>query len=83
MALRKFDYEPAPMVMAFILSPMIENSLRQSLLMSKGVTPIFLTRPISLTCLILAAVVLIFLHLLWKTERGRLQNNSGFRLSPE
>jgi putative tricarboxylic transport membrane protein len=58
-ALRKFNYEPAPMVMAFILSPMIENSLRQSLLMSKGVAPIFFTRPISLTCLILAAVVLI------------------------
>ncbi len=56
---RKFEYEPAPLVMAFILSPTIENSLRQSLLMSRGTSLIFFTRPISLVCLIVAGLVLI------------------------
>jgi putative tricarboxylic transport membrane protein len=57
--LRKFEYEAAPLVMAFILSPMIENSLRQSLLMSRGTSLIFFTRPISLVCLIVAGLVLV------------------------
>jgi putative tricarboxylic transport membrane protein len=55
---RKLDYEAAPLVMAFILSPTIENSLRQSLLMSRGTSLIFFTRPISLVCLIVAGLVL-------------------------
>ena len=57
--LRRYHYEAAPLVMAFILSPMIENSLRQSLLMSYGTSLIFFTRPISLGCLVLAALVLL------------------------
>ncbi|WP_406677880.1 tripartite tricarboxylate transporter permease [Moorella sp. ACPs] len=44
---RKLDFEPGPLPMAFVLEPIIENSLRQSLLMSQGSMTIFLTRPIS------------------------------------
>jgi len=57
--MRKFEYEPAPFILAFVLSPILEEALRQSLTLSSGTFNIFLTRPISVACLILAAVLLI------------------------
>ena len=57
--MKKFDYEGAPLVLAFVLGPMLEFSIRQSLLMSEGSFSIFITRPISGTCLLLAAVMFI------------------------
>lgn len=56
---RKFGYEPAPLIMAFILGPMLENSLRQSLLMSMGNFAIFFTRPIPATFVIIALLLLL------------------------
>jgi putative tricarboxylic transport membrane protein len=56
--MRKFEYEPAPLVMAFVLSPILEQALRQSLILSGGSFMIFLTRPISIGCLIVAAGLL-------------------------
>ena len=56
--MRKFEYEPAPLVLAFVLSPIMEQALRQSLILSSGSFMIFLTRPISSGCLILAVVLL-------------------------
>lgn len=66
--LRKFDYEPAPLVLAFVLSPLLENALRQSLIYSGGSFIIFLNRPISAGCLILAAILLMssVLPFIWK-----------------
>ena len=55
--MRKLDYEAAPLVMAFVLGPMWEGALRQSLLMGKGRFSIFFTRPIS-------AVIILFCFLL-------------------
>jgi putative tricarboxylic transport membrane protein len=52
--MRKLGYEPAPLVLAFVLGPMMENNLRKSLILSEGSFSIFVERPISLTCLILA-----------------------------
>jgi putative tricarboxylic transport membrane protein len=57
--LRKFGYEPAPLVLAFVLGPMLENNLRKALILSRGDFSTFLERPISATCLILSALVLI------------------------
>mgnify|MGYP005833844207 CR=1 FL=1 len=45
--MRKFGYEGAPLVLAYVLGPMLENALRQSLLISQGSFTIFFTRPIS------------------------------------
>lgn len=56
---RKFGYEPAPLVLAFVLGPMLENNLRKSLILSQGSFEIFYARPISLACLVLAAAVLL------------------------
>ncbi len=61
--MKKFDYEPAPMILAFVLSPILESSLRQSLLMSDGSFTIFLVSPISLACLLLAGLLLILAFL--------------------
>ena len=57
--MRKFGYEPAPLVLAFVLGPMLENNLRKSLIMSHGDFTIFVERPISAVCLALAAAALI------------------------
>jgi putative tricarboxylic transport membrane protein len=57
--MKKFEYEPAPMVIAFILSPILELNLRQSLILSGGSFGIFFAKPISLACL--AAVALLLL----------------------
>jgi len=55
---RKFKYEPAPLVLAFILTPMLENGLRQSLIMSEGSFLIFFNRPIAASALIIALLLL-------------------------
>lgn len=57
--LRKLCFDPGPMIMSFILAPLIENSLRQSLLMSAGSFGIFVSRPISGTLMALFAIILI------------------------
>lgn len=44
---KKFDFEGAPLILAFVLGPMFETNLRQSLLLSKGSFMIFFSRPIS------------------------------------
>jgi len=56
---RKFDYEAAPLVLAFVLGPLFESNLRQSLTLSKGSFSIFFTRPISAVSIILAIVLLV------------------------
>ena len=57
--MRKFEYEPAPLVLAYVLTPLLENALRQSLILSGGSFMIFFARPISSGCLILAAVLMM------------------------
>ena len=57
--LRKLHCEPAPLLLGFILGPMLEENFRRSLLLSGGDPSIFFTRPISLGFLIVAAVLLI------------------------
>jgi putative tricarboxylic transport membrane protein len=57
--LRKLEYEPAPLVLAYVLTPLLENALRQSLILSGGSFGIFMVRPISAGCLIIAAGLLL------------------------
>jgi len=56
---RKLDCEPAPMMLGFILGPMMEEYLRRALLMSKGDPTVLVTRPISATLLAVSAVGLV------------------------
>jgi putative tricarboxylic transport membrane protein len=45
--LRKVNLEPGPMILAFVLGPILERAIRQALLLSAGSPLIFFTRPIS------------------------------------
>ncbi|MNW05970.1 hypothetical protein D3C71_2022990 [compost metagenome] len=54
--MKKFDYPGAPMILGIVLGPVMEQSLGQSLIMSNGSYSILLSRPISLTLLILAVI---------------------------
>jgi len=56
--MKRFGYEPAVLALAFILGPLLEVSLRQSLLLSQGSFLIFVTRPVSAVALGLCAVLL-------------------------
>jgi putative tricarboxylic transport membrane protein len=57
--MKKYDYEPAPLVLAFVLGPMFENAFRQSLIISGGSPLIFLSRPIAATFLVISLVLLV------------------------
>jgi len=67
--MKKLSLEAAPMVLAFVLGPMMETALRQALIKSKGSFSIFFTRPISATCLIIAIVLMIMPLLPWFRRR--------------
>ncbi|WP_163269442.1 tripartite tricarboxylate transporter permease [Chelativorans alearense] len=57
--MRKFHYDAGPLVLAFVLGPILEQNLRQSLLISRGDFSIFVTRPISGAILLLVLLILI------------------------
>ena len=61
--MRKLDYPMAPAVLAIVLGPLAETSLRQSLLMSSGSFDIFFSRPISGVIMVIA-VILLFMPLI-------------------
>jgi putative tricarboxylic transport membrane protein len=67
--MRKFRYHAPPMVLALVLGPMLEEALRQSLILSQGNFSIFISRPISLGFLIVAALLLVIPII---TQRRRL-----------
>jgi len=57
--LTKLDCEPAPMLLAFILGPMMEEYLRRALLLSRGDPMVFITRPISATLLAIGVLAIV------------------------
>ena len=75
--MRKFGYEGAPLILAYVLGPMLENALRQSLLISQGSFLIFVTRPISAVALGFA--FLLLLTTLLPNFRKRRQQYDEFK----
>jgi len=71
-ALRKLDYPVAPAVLAIVLGPIAEPTLRQSLLLSSGDPSIFFTRPIAGPITVIAIVLLLLpaLRLALRRLRG-------------
>jgi putative tricarboxylic transport membrane protein len=67
--MKKFNYEAAPLVLAMVLGPMMENALRQSLIMANGSAAIFFTRPISLAVAFLVLVLLVLPMLPWVRKK--------------
>jgi putative tricarboxylic transport membrane protein len=58
--LRKVDIPLAPLVIAFIITPIAERSMKQALILSDGDFTVFITRPISAGFLLLAVAILVF-----------------------
>lgn len=59
----RWGCEPAPLLLAFILGPLMEENLRRALQLSRGDFTTFLSRPISATLLLLAAALLVLVLL--------------------
>ena len=57
--MRKFAFEPAPLVLAMILGPQLEASLRRSLIYSHGELGVFFERPIAAALMALALLMLL------------------------
>ena len=69
-AFSKWKLEPAPLLLAFVLGPLIEENLRRALLISNGNPSVFVTRPLSLA-LLLVAVFMVVAVTLPKVRRQR------------
>jgi putative tricarboxylic transport membrane protein len=57
----KLECEPAPLILGFVLGPMMEENLRRTLLMSRGDASVFFSEPISLAFLLASAALLLVL----------------------
>jgi putative tricarboxylic transport membrane protein len=68
--LLKFGFEPAPMLLGFVLGKLMEEKLRQALILSRGSFSTFIERPVS-AGLLLVAVVMLVLALLPSIRKGR------------
>ncbi len=55
----KHDFEPAPMLLGFVLGPLMEENLRRAMLIARGDATVFVTRPISASLLAVAALLLV------------------------
>jgi putative tricarboxylic transport membrane protein len=58
--MKKFQYDAAPLVLALVLGPMLEDNLRQTLIISRGSLLVFFSRPLSMIFLGVSMLVLLF-----------------------
>ncbi|HEX5908215.1 MAG TPA: tripartite tricarboxylate transporter permease [Propionibacteriaceae bacterium] len=68
----RWGCEPAPLLLGFVLGPLLEENLRRALIISRGDPSVFVTRPISLVLLLLAVAALM-VAVLPLVRRGREQ----------
>jgi putative tricarboxylic transport membrane protein len=57
----KLECEPAPLLLGFVLGPMMEENLRRAMLLSRGDPTVFFTRPLSAAMLTMAALLLLLI----------------------
>ncbi|MGH8841166.1 MAG: tripartite tricarboxylate transporter permease [Advenella sp.] len=67
--LRVLDFQPAPLLLGYVLGPMLEENFRRAMLLSRGSVQTFIERPISMWVLILTAALLLWG--LWSGLRQR------------
>lgn len=56
----QFGFSPAPLLLGFVLGPLLEENFRRALMLSRGDLSVFVTRPVSLLFLVLTLLVLAF-----------------------
>ena len=61
--LMKIEFPPAPLILGFVLGPLMEENLRRALLISRGDPSVFITRPISAAFIIASLLILIAMFL--------------------
>lgn len=66
----KFGFEPAPMLLGFVLGKLMEENLRRALILSRGSMETFVERPVSAVLLAVAAILLV-IALLPSIRKGR------------
>jgi len=59
----KLRCEPAPLLLGFVLGPLLEENLRRAMILSRGDPTTFITRPISATLLLMTAAILVLVFL--------------------
>jgi len=57
--MRRLDYPAAPLILGLVLGDLMENAVRQSLMMSNGDIAILYSRPLAATMLLFAAAILV------------------------
>ena len=75
-AMRLLELPPAPMILGFVLGPMMEENFRRAALIARGDLTVFLSRPISCTLLVLSLALLVWSATSWRSTRlaaGRVQ----------
>ncbi|MDP6895824.1 MAG: tripartite tricarboxylate transporter permease [Rhodospirillales bacterium] len=75
--MRKLDYPLAPAVLAIVLGPLAERSVRQSLIGSHGDISIFFSRPISGTIMVIAIILLVLPLFKFIKDRSRASKEGG------
>lgn len=73
--MRLFRFEPAPLLLGFVLGPLMEEQLRRSMLLSRGDPMVFLQRPISATLIAITVAILIFA--LFKAGQSRRRRRAA------
>jgi putative tricarboxylic transport membrane protein len=66
----KHDFEPAPLTLALVLGPLMEENLRRAMLIARGDATVFFTKPIS-SGLLITAIILLVIAALPKIRRRR------------
>jgi len=56
--MRRLKYDSAPLVLALVLGPMMERSFREAMMISRGNLAVFVTRPISVSLLVVGVLVM-------------------------
>ena len=74
----KLECEPAPLLLGFILGPLMEENLRRALLLSRGDPSVFMTRPLSASLLLVALFLLVIVAM----PMIRKQREEAFQEEP-
>jgi putative tricarboxylic transport membrane protein len=71
--LRNFGFEFAPLILAFVLGPLLETTFRQSMIVSEGSFFIFMSRPISA---VLITITILIMALSFLKRKPKIEDNS-------
>lgn len=75
----RLGFEPAPLLLGFVLGPMMEENFRRALLLSRGEMTVFLTRPISAACMAVVFAMLALVVFKQLKQRALAQEKAVFK----